>query len=134
MGSLNITMPTLTKPISTKIPQHIAIVMDGNGRWAKRRHMPRVAGHRAGAKVVREIVEHCVRIKLPALTLFAFSIENQQRPKLEVDYLMSLFFDSLQKNIGELHKNNVKLRIIGDRSFRLCYSFLITFNFFNIFY
>lgn len=98
----------------TNLPRHVAIVMDGNGRWAKRRGLPRIAGHRTGAKVVREIVEHAAKTNIDALTLFAFSLENRARPRSEVNFLMSLFLDSLERNTEELHKNNVQLRIIGD--------------------
>jgi undecaprenyl diphosphate synthase len=97
------------------IPKHVAIIMDGNGRWAKQRNLPRIAGHQAGAKVVREIVEHSAQIGIQFLTLFAFSTENRNRPDSEVQFLMSLFLETLQKNTAELHANNVKLRIIGDR-------------------
>lgn len=96
------------------IPKHIAIVMDGNGRWALQRKLPRVAGHRAGAKTVRLIVEHCARLKIDVLTLFAFSLENRARPISEVKFLMTLFLQSLEENIQELHENNIRLRIIGD--------------------
>lgn len=98
----------------THLPRHVAIVMDGNGRWAKRRGLPRVAGHRAGAKVARHVVEHAAERGVDVLTLFAFSLENRARPQSEVDFLMSLFLDSLERNTKELHKNNVQLRIIGD--------------------
>ena len=98
------------------LPRHIAIVMDGNGRWATQRKLPRVAGHRAGSKTVREIVEYSVEIGIEALTLFAFSLENRARPESEVNFLMSLFLDSLEKNTGQLSDNNVQLRIIGDQS------------------
>lgn len=90
--------------------------MDGNGRWAKQRKLPRVAGHRAGAKVVRKIVEHSAQSGIKILTLFAFSTENLNRPHAEVQFLMSLFSETLQKNTAELHTNNIKLRIIGDPS------------------
>lgn len=96
------------------LPQHIAIVMDGNGRWAKERSLPRVAGHRAGAKTVREIVEYAAKSGIKVLTLFAFSIENRARPQLEVNFLMELFLESLQRNTAQLHENNIRLRIIGD--------------------
>ena len=72
------------------LPQHIAVIMDGNGRWAQRRHLPRIAGHRAGVKAARQIIESCARLKLPCLTLYAFSLENWRRPQAEVDFLMRL--------------------------------------------
>lgn len=96
------------------LPQHVAIVMDGNGRWAKSRNLPRVAGHRAGAKSVRDIVEYAAKLGIKVLTLFAFSLENRARPPMEVNFLMELFLESLQRNTAQLHENNIRLRIIGD--------------------
>jgi len=99
------------------LPKHVAIVMDGNGRWAKRRKLPRVAGHRAGRKSVRRVIEFAVEHGIEVLTLFALSIENRNaRPASEIQLLMSLFLDSLEKNTGELHEKNVRVRIIGERS------------------
>jgi undecaprenyl diphosphate synthase len=97
-------------------PQHVAIIMDGNGRWARSRGMPRVAGHRASVKVVRKIVEECGRRRVGFLTLFAFSSENWSRPAEEVGTLMRLFLDALVREIADLHRNQVRLRFIGDRS------------------
>ena len=97
-------------------PEHVAIIMDGNGRWAKSRGLPRVAGHRAGVKKLRELIEHSVKINLNAITVYAFSRENWQRPKSEVDLLMDLFISALNSEVKDLHKNNVKLTFIGDRS------------------
>jgi len=94
-------------------PQHIAIIMDGNGRWAKQRFQPRIFGHRAGAKTVRKIVEYCMSHNITALTLFAFSTENWSRPKEEVSLLMELFAKILAKEVDDLDKNNVRLRVIG---------------------
>lgn len=88
--------------------------MDGNGRWAKLKKRPRIFGHRAGEKCVRQIIEHCAKLKIPSLTLFAFSTENWQRPDEEVGLLMELFLNSLKRRAVELNKNNIKLRIIGD--------------------
>ena len=96
-------------------PKHIAIIMDGNGRWAEARGMPRHAGHREGVPAVRMCIEECVRRKIGALTLFAFSSENWQRPALEVGSLMQLFLDSLDKEVDDLHRNGVRMRFIGDR-------------------
>lgn len=90
--------------------------MDGNGRWAKQRHLPRTAGHHAGVGAVRKTVEYCSRKNIAALTLFAFSSENWRRPEQEVSVLMSLFLSTLEKETQKLHQNNVRLRIIGDRS------------------
>ncbi len=101
---------------ATKIPQHIAIIMDGNGRWAKQRFLPRIAGHQAGAKTVRKIVRYCVEKKIEVLTLFAFSSENWRRPKQEVKYLMSLFITVLKREVKKMHQQNIQLRIIGDRT------------------
>jgi undecaprenyl diphosphate synthase len=99
---------------SHAIPRHIAIVMDGNGRWAKARHRPRSFGHRAGQKAVREAVECCLRQGVRTLTLFAFSSENWRRPKEEVGALMELFLRALDKEVDDLHKNGVRLRFVGD--------------------
>jgi undecaprenyl diphosphate synthase len=89
--------------------------MDGNGRWAAARGLPRVAGHKSGLDPVRMTIQECVKRKIAALTLFAFSSENWQRPTDEVSSLMSLFFDSLEREIAELHQNGVRIRFIGDR-------------------
>ena len=97
-------------------PRHIAIVMDGNGRWAKARLRPRSFGHHAGRKAVREVVEGCLRQGVEALTLFAFSSENWQRPEDEVGALMDLFLRALDKEVDELHEQGVRLRFIGDLS------------------
>ena len=97
-----------------RLPQHIAIIMDGNGRWARRRHMPRVAGHRAGVSSVRSTVETAARIGIPALTLYAFSEENwKKRPKSEVDFLMRLLCRYLKAEVPTLNENNIRLRYIG---------------------
>jgi len=96
------------------IPRHIAIVMDGNGRWAKARHRPRSFGHNAGRKAVREVVEGCLREGVAALTLFAFSSENWKRPEEEVGALMALFVRALDKETDELHAQGVRLRFVGD--------------------
>ena len=97
-------------------PQHVAIIMDGNGRWARSRGMPRPAGHRASVKVVRRVVEECARRKVRHLTLFAFSSENWRRPPDEVGMLMNLFLDALEREVADLHRNRVRLSFIGDRS------------------
>ncbi len=96
--------------------EHVAIIMDGNGRWAKSRRLPRFAGHRAGVKTLRNLIEHSVKIKLNTITVYAFSRENWQRPQSEVDLLMNLFISALHSEVKDLHKNNVKLNFIGDRS------------------
>ena len=97
-----------------RLPKHIAIIMDGNGRWARKRHLPRVAGHRAGVTSVRYTVETASRIGIPSLTLYAFSEENwKRRPKAEVDFLMKLLSRYLRQEVPTLHKNNVRLQYIG---------------------
>ncbi len=97
-------------------PRHIAIIMDGNGRWAQKRLMPRVIGHREGVKTVRKIVEFCGEQKIEVLSLFAFSSENWRRPQTEVNMLMDLFMLTLKNEVDKLDKNNIRLRVIGDRS------------------
>ena len=97
-----------------RLPKHIAIIMDGNGRWARKRHLPRVAGHRAGVTSVRYVVECASRIGIPSLTLYAFSEENwKRRPRTEVDFLMKLLSRYLKQEVPTLHKNNVRLQYIG---------------------
>lgn len=98
------------------LPQHIAIIMDGNGRWAKKRGMPRVAGHRSGVKALRNIVEYASNKNISALTVYAFSSENWQRPKQEVTLLMELFLSSLKQEINSLHQNNIRVRFIGNKT------------------
>jgi len=99
-----------------RLPRHIAIVMDGNGRWAQARHRPRAFGHRAGQKAVRAAIEFCLRRGIDALTLFAFSSENWQRPKDEVGALMELFLRALDREVEELHGYGVRIRFIGELS------------------
>ncbi len=98
------------------VPRHVAIIMDGNGRWAEQRSLPRAAGHRAGTRSVRTTIEECVRHGVGALTLFAFSSENWQRPAGEVGLLMQLFLESLDREVAELDANGVHIRFIGDRA------------------
>ena len=104
-----------SKQAGGELPRHIAIIMDGNGRWAKRRNLPRPMGHREGVKAVRRIVEACRQRGIEALTLFAFSSENWRRPKTEVGLLMDLFVRTLKKEVEQLHRNGVRMRFIGDR-------------------
>jgi undecaprenyl diphosphate synthase len=96
------------------LPQHLAIIMDGNGRWAKKQGMMRVFGHENGSKAVRTIVETCARLGVPNLTLYAFSTENWNRPKMEVDTLMKLLIRSLRSEFKTLHENNIRLNTIGN--------------------
>jgi undecaprenyl diphosphate synthase len=103
----------LTELDANKLPQHIAVIMDGNGRWAQRRHLPRIAGHRAGVQSARAIIETCARLHIPALTLYAFSMENWRRPKAEIDFLMRLLRDYLRKELPVIHRNNIRLLVIG---------------------
>ena len=98
------------------VPKHIAIIMDGNGRWAKKRFLPRVAGHVRGVKRVKEIVEHCSSLGVKYLTLFAFGRENWQRPQEEVSFLMGLLLEQLDKEFFKLHDRGVRIRFIGDKS------------------
>jgi len=97
-------------------PRHIAIIMDGNGRWAQKRLMPRIMGHHAGVKAVRKIVEYCAKANIEVLSLFAFSSENWRRPNDEVSLLMELFMTTLQAEVDKLDKNNIRLKIIGDKT------------------
>ena len=96
-----------------RLPQHIAIIMDGNGRWAQKRHLPRIAGHRAGVQSARTVIETCARMNIPALTLYAFSLENWRRPQAEIDFLMRLLRQYLRKELPVIHRNNIRLQIIG---------------------
>jgi undecaprenyl diphosphate synthase len=107
---------TQTVPEVEQTPKHIAIIMDGNGRWARKRFLPRVAGHKRGVETVREVVKYCLNLKVEHLTLFAFSSENWRRPTEEVSFLMGLFMQALKREVDKLHKNNIKLIMIGDRS------------------
>lgn len=98
------------------LPKHVAIIMDGNGRWAKKRFLPRPAGHKAGIKSARKVIEAAAKAGLEVLTLFVFSSENWKRPPLEVDSILQLFLKALTDDITKLHNNNIKLKIIGDMS------------------
>lgn len=104
------------QPDQQNIPRHIAIIMDGNGRWAKNRRMPRFAGHKAGVEAVRGVAESCAKKGVDILTLFAFSSENWRRPAKEVGLLMDLLHTALGREVKRLHENNVRLRFIGDRT------------------
>ena len=101
---------------SAKYPRHVAIIMDGNGRWASRRRLPRFAGHKAGVETVKGVVRVCGEKGVEVLTLFAFSSENWRRPQEEVGLLMGLFMTALDQQVRKLHEHDIRLRIIGDRS------------------
>jgi len=96
-----------------RLPRHIAVIMDGNGRWAQKRHLPRVAGHRAGTQSARTTIETCARLKVEALTLYAFSVENWRRPKAEIEFLMQLLREYLRKEMPLIQKNNIRMRFLG---------------------
>lgn len=103
-------------PADTEVPRHIAVIMDGNGRWAKRRLMPRVAGHRKGVEALRGVIRACAERGVRHLTVFAFSSENWRRPQEEITLLMELFLRALENEVAKLHKNNIRFRVIGDLS------------------
>jgi undecaprenyl diphosphate synthase len=110
------TSSTKSIPNATNIPRHIAVIMDGNGRWAKKRFLPRIAGHKRGVEVVRDMVKQCASLGVEYLTLFAFSSENWRRPAEEVSFLMGLFMEALSQEVSKLNQNNIRLIMIGDRS------------------
>jgi undecaprenyl diphosphate synthase len=110
------TSSTQSIPEAHQVPEHIAVIMDGNGRWARKRFLPRVAGHKRGVETVRGLVKLCAQKHVKFLTLFAFSSENWRRPEEEVSFLMGLFMDALKREVVKLHDNNIRLKLIGDRS------------------
>jgi len=110
------TSATQSIPLAAEVPKHIAVIMDGNGRWARKRFLPRIAGHKRGVETVRDLVKYCINLKVEYLTLFAFSSENWRRPTEEVSFLMGLFMQALKREVTKLHQNNIKLIMIGDRS------------------
>ncbi len=97
----------------TRLPRHVAVIMDGNGRWARKRHLPRIAGHRSGTQSARTTIETCARLKIEALTLYAFSVENWRRPKTEIDFLMALLREYLRKEMPLIQKNEIRMRFLG---------------------
>jgi len=97
----------------SQLPRHVAVIMDGNGRWAQRRHLPRIAGHKAGTETARTTIETCARLKIEALTLYAFSVENWRRPKAETDFLMQLLQEYLRQEMPLIQKNNIRMRFLG---------------------
>jgi undecaprenyl diphosphate synthase len=108
-------MPSATPPPSARIPRHLAVIMDGNGRWAQQRRRPRIIGHRAGARAVNICIDFCLARGIEALTLFAFSSENWGRPDEEVGALMKLFMNALEREVDELDRRGVRVRFIGER-------------------
>src|SRR5947208_3636122 len=105
---------TQTIPDTRIVPRHVAVIMDGNGRWAKKRFLPRVAGHRRGVEAVREVVKACIERDIGYLTLFAFSSENWRRPAEEVSFLMQLFLRALEQEVEKLDENGIRFKVIGD--------------------
>src|ERR1700747_2690409 len=99
-----------------RLPRHVAVIMDGNGRWAQRKHLPRVAGHRVGTQTARSTIETCARLKIEALTLYAFSVENWRRPKTETDFLMQLLREYLRTEMPLIQRNNIRMRFLGRAS------------------
>jgi undecaprenyl diphosphate synthase len=107
---------TTAVPDAPKVPRHLAIIMDGNGRWATKRFLPRVAGHVKGVEAVRTVVEACAERGIEYLTVFAFSSENWRRPEEEVSLLMKLFVTALEREVAKMHANNIRLKVVGDLS------------------
>jgi undecaprenyl diphosphate synthase len=114
LGTVNAEEASLLESLDlTRLPRHIAVIMDGNGRWAQKRHLPRVAGHQSGTKSARITIETCARLKVQALTLYAFSVENWRRPKAEIEFLMQLLREYLRREMPLLQKNNIRMRFLG---------------------
>ena len=107
---------TQTIPAYTRVPRHVAVIMDGNGRWAKKRFLPRVMGHKKGLDALEDLCRTCAEAGIPYLTVFAFSTENWRRPADEVSFLMGLFLAALQKKVAKMHANGLRVKVIGDRS------------------
>jgi undecaprenyl diphosphate synthase len=124
-SSLQVATPAALGPVSAeeaqllarldlaRLPRHVAVIMDGNGRWAQRKHLPRVAGHRVGTQTARSTIETCARLKVEALTLYAFSVENWRRPKTETDFLMQLLREYLRTEMPLIQRNNIRMRFLG---------------------
>jgi undecaprenyl diphosphate synthase len=110
------TSSTREIPAAPVVPRHVAIIMDGNGRWAKQRMLPRVAGHRRGVEAVRAIILACIELDVEFLTLFAFSSENWRRPADEVSILMDLFMHALEQEVAKLNANGIRFKVVGDTS------------------
>lgn len=111
----SIRVPTVKELKKNNIPEHVAIIMDGNGRWAVKRKLPRSAGHKAGVEALREVITTCVQLGIKFLTVYSFSSENWQRPKDEVDFLLNLFLESLKEELETLNKNGIRVFLIGER-------------------
>src|SRR5690349_17347691 len=103
----------LAKLDLARLPRHVAVIMDGNGRWAQRKHLPRPAGHRSGTQTARTTIETCARLNIEALTLYAFSVENWRRPKTETDFLMQLLREYIRQEMPLIQKNNIRMRFLG---------------------
>ena len=114
-SSDSLAVPTVSELKKNKIPSHVAIIMDGNGRWALKRNLPRINGHRKGVIVLKNIVIVCKELGIKYLTVYSFSSENWQRPRIEIKSLMKLFLDSLKRELEDLNKNGVRLKLIGQR-------------------
>jgi len=114
-SSDSLAVPTVSELKKNKIPSHVAIIMDGNGRWALKRNLPRINGHRKGVIVLKNIVIVCKELGIKYLTVYSFSSENWQRPRIEIKSLMKLFIDSLKRELEDLNKNGVRLKLIGQR-------------------
>src|SRR5438045_8156094 len=114
--NLRYSSSTQEIPAAGSVPRHVAIIMDGNGRWAKQRLLPRVAGHRRGVETVREVIKTCITEGVEYLTLIAFSRENWRRPADEVGFLMQLFLRALENEVAKLHENGIRFRVVGDLS------------------
>jgi undecaprenyl diphosphate synthase len=114
LGPLSVEESELLKQLDlSRMPRHVAVIMDGNGRWAQRRHLPRIAGHRYGTKTARTTIETCARLNIEALTLYAFSVENWRRPKVETDFLMQLLREYIRKEMPLIQRNNIRMRFLG---------------------
>jgi len=111
----SIRVPTVKELKKNNIPEHVAIIMDGNGRWAVKRKLPRSAGHKAGVEALREVITTCVQLGIKFLTVYSFSIENWQRPKDEVNFLLNLFLESLKEELETLNKNGIRIFLISER-------------------
>jgi undecaprenyl diphosphate synthase len=117
LGSVTLEEAELLAKLDlARLPRHVAVIMDGNGRWAQRKHLPRVAGHRVGTQTARSTIETCARLKIEALTLYAFSVENWRRPKTETDFLMQLLREYLRTEMPLIQRNNIRMRFLGRSS------------------